>query len=109
MKTAEGNISGKAEFNVDGKNFNAQEISITNIGELLKSRISAKASLNVGRNVFIQGFEDKAGDLNQQRQMKEGMLKAWVQQGYVKDNGTDLSLESTYSAQGLMVNGKQIM
>ena len=109
MKTAEGNISGKAEFNVDGKNFNAQEISITNIGELLKSRISAKASLNVGRNVFIQGFEDKAGDLNQQRQMKEGMLKAWVQQAYVKDNGTDLSLESTYSAQGLMVNGKQIM
>ncbi len=109
LKTPNGEVAGTFEVNLDGKGLTPDALTGNNVMALLKEKISGKGSLTLARDVFLNAFEQKNAAAPAQRQMKENQLKMYVNQGYLKDDGKQLSLESTFGPQGVVVNGKRIM
>lgn len=109
LKTPNGEVAGTFEVNLDGKGLTPDALTGDNVMALLKEKISGKGSLTLARDVFLNAFEQKNAAAPAQRQMKENQLKMYVNQGYIKDDGKQLSLESTFGPQGVVVNGKRIM
>ncbi|AMP00423.1 hypothetical protein CAter10_2827 [Collimonas arenae] len=109
LKTPNGDVAGNFEVNLDGKGLAPDALKGDNVMALLKERISGKGSLTLARDVFLNAFEQKNAAAPAQRQMKENQLKMYVDQGYIKDDGKQLSLESTFGPQGVAINGKRIM
>ena len=109
LKTPNGDVAGTFEVNLDGKGLAPDALKGDNVMALLKERISGKGSLTLARDVFLNAFEQKNAAAPAQRQRKESQLKMYVDQGYIKDDGKQLSLESTFGPQGVAINGKRIM
>lgn len=110
LTTPHGVVAGTMQVSFNGSGISPNQLSSTTFPELMKQRISGKATLNVARDVFMQATDNKnpAQAINQQ-QLKAAQLKAFVDQGYVKDDGKQLTMESSFGPQGLLINGKRIM
>ena len=102
MKTPDGDISGKLEVRFDGKNGAGSDMNETNMMDYLKEHISGKGSLRVARDVVVNSFTADHAE-------REQKIKMMVEQGYVRDEGKELTLEATYGADGMMLNGRHIM
>ena len=91
---------------------------------LLKTRLSGKLSVNAPRALVLDAFGGSApalagptasADLEQEqmttlkRQMIDAQINNFAEQGYVKDDGKQLMLESIFSPQGIQVGAKKMM
>lgn len=109
MKTAFGDVDGKMEVHFNGDQFDAQQINSDNVVQIVKARTFGVASLNVARTIFMHTSASADKNTAMQQQLKENMLRMYVGQGYIVDDGRTLSVDARFGPQGVEVNGKHIM
>ena len=109
MKTSFGDVDGKMEVHLNGDKFNSEQLTSDSVMPILKARTFGIASLKVARNIFMHTSASADKDAAMQLQFKENMLKMYVGQGYIVDDGKTLSVDASFGPQGVEVNGKHIM
>ena len=106
LKTTYGAFYAKAELDLDGKDFDSSNVSWITLQSALKPRLSGKGSFKIARDLMIKIGTDT--DNLDQIQAKENMIKEYVAEGYIKDDGKDISSEAKFDKEGVVVNGKKM-
>lgn len=124
LTTGSGRIDGALEINFDGRDLMPETFRKDFGMTLLKTRLSGKLSVNLPRALVLDAFGGTAPavaatteshDLEQdqmitlKRQMIDSQISNYVEQGYLKEDGKQLMLESIFSPQGIQVGGKKMM
>jgi uncharacterized protein YdgA (DUF945 family) len=114
FKTPNGEVATTFEVNFNGKDLAPDAFSSGNPITLIKERTSGQGALKLDRNVITKALDKQnlnspdAQMLATQHQKLEAAIKTFIDQGFVKDDGKQLSLDYTFGPQGVVINGKPL-